>query len=211
MSDKRTILSLVRSLACVFGLLFSVACACPQLVESYDTPRDTLALWQAQLCRDDEQGEYACLAASFQRTMHGFATYHNARAALLRDDPFAAWVLQRADLQDAIVESGFGPDANSAWIVLGDGDRRMTVLFEREPYVTVRWSDGSSQTRRQALPIEALFEWHDDRTWFGFPRPPVPDNRLRELRAIILEPRWKISDLGGLATGTTGNSPAVTP
>jgi len=211
MSNTRTAYSYVRLLPCALGLLLSAACTCPPLIESYETPRDTLALWQARLCRDDVQGEYACMASSFQRSMQGFATYHVARKALLKDDPVAAWVFERADLDDAIIESGYGPDADTAWIVLGRGNNRLTVMFEREPYVTVRWADGSSQTRRQKTPLDKLFDRRDGRAWLGISQPPIPEDRLHELRALLVEPRWKISDLAGLATGSTGNSPQVIP
>jgi len=211
MSNSRAAFSFVRLLPCALGLLLSAACTCPPLVESYETPRETLALWQARLCRDDAQGEYACLAASFQRAMQGFQTYHVARAALVEEDPFAAWVFERADLDDAIIETGYGPDADSAWIVLGRGNDRLTVMFEREPYVTVRWADGSSQTRRQKLPLDKLFDRRKDYPWLGIERPPVPADRLHELRAVLLEPRWKISNLAGLATGSARNSPQVIP
>ncbi|MHC4846747.1 MAG: hypothetical protein ACYTCU_11390 [Planctomycetota bacterium] len=211
MNHARTAFSLVRLVPGALGLLLSASCACPPLVESYETPRDALALWQARLCRDDVQGEYECLAASFQRAMQGYATYHVARTALLEEDPVAAWVFERADLDDAIIETGYGPDADTAWIVLGRGNGRLTVMFEREPYVTVRWADGSSQTRRQKLPLDRLFDWRKDTPWLGLERPPIPKDRLHELRAVLMEPRWKISDLAGLATGSTGNSPQVIP
>jgi hypothetical protein len=211
MGHARTTFSFVRRIACAIGLLLSAACTCPPLIESYETPRDTLALWQANLCRDDAQGEYGCLAASFQREMQGFATYHVARRALLKDDPLAAWVFERADLDDAIVETGFGPDADSAWIVLARGGVRLTVWFQREPYVTVRWADGSSQTLRQKLSFDELLDRRDGITRVGITRPNIPEDRLHELRSILIEARWKISNLAGLGTKTPTAAPQLIP
>ena len=118
------------------------ACACPPLIEKYDTPQATLDLWQAHLCRDDVEGEYACLSLDFQRA-NGFQAYYAGREALLAREPTAAWLFKHADLHDHVVATNFTPDGRYASIVLSAGrDDSLSVLFEREAWVSVTWDDG---------------------------------------------------------------------
>ena len=90
-------------------LCLAVAC-CPPLRVSYATPEETLATWQAQLCRDHPEGEYRCLSRSLQQMMGGFETYFAARQRLLDDDPVVGFLVQRVDLPGRAVESTGSPD-----------------------------------------------------------------------------------------------------
>jgi len=189
----------------VLAALLASACRCPDLVERWDTPQAALATWQARLCRDDIEGEYSCLARSFQASMGGFPTYLEARSALLAREPAAAWLFRRADLDDHVRSASFAPDGRHAALVLEAGDAQFTIGFEREAFVTVEWDDGRSETARQrAAPAELLLrDERNRRQWLAIERPDIPDPaRVRELRFSL---RWLISDLAGMRLAGTGS------
>jgi hypothetical protein len=174
-------------------------CRCPDLVESWDTPQAALDTWQARLCRDDVEGEYACLARSFQLAINGFETYYPLRTDLLQRDPAAAWLFRRADLEEHVVSQSFDPDGRRAVLVLQAGDTQLAVSFEREAFVTVVWDDGRSETARQrARPDELLVrDERSRRQWLAIERPDITEpQRVREVRFAS---RWLIADIAGLA------------
>jgi hypothetical protein len=179
------------------------ACACPSLVERWDTPEATLAQWQARLCRDDVQGEYGCFAASYQRAFRGFENYFAARAALLEQRPAAAFVLRHADLRGASAPTEYALDGSHARIVLDARGESLAIDFECEAWVTVTYADGSSRTVRQLVPPSALLLAQDGQQWLSFGRAVLDEARLREVRSVHVDPRWLISDLAGLAEGTS--------
>jgi hypothetical protein len=186
-----------RALA-LAGLLLIAGCRCPDPVERWDTPHAALATWQARLCRDDPEGEYACLARSFQAGIGGYQSYYEARSALLEREPLAAWLFRRADLDKHVVSASFDPDGRHAALVLQAGEAHFTVGFEREAFVTVTWDDGRTQTARQhAAPTELLVV--DERTrrqWLALEKPEIADPV--HVRELSFSARWMISDLAGM-------------
>ena len=91
------------ALLALCGLLLATGC-CPDLMVSQASPRDTLLSWQSSLCRDDVEGEYACLALDYKREIGGLPSYHIARQLLLEENPAFAFALKRADLLDRVVD-----------------------------------------------------------------------------------------------------------
>jgi hypothetical protein len=199
---------LLWTLACPTLALASAACSCPPLVESYATPERTLASWQARLCRADLAGEYACLAASFQRRMGGFSTYHAARTALLDEQAAAAWLFERADLSDHVTLTQYTPDGLAAFLELEALGERVAVSFELETWLTLTWADGPPETLRQDAPLAKLLGSQLGRQWLTILRPELPPERLADVRALSIETRWKISDISGLvASPASGTMP----
>ena len=188
------------------------ACACPPLIEDYDTPQATLDLWQAHLCRDDAEGEYGCLSLDFQRSTNGFQGYYAGREDLLAREPTAAWLFKHADLHDHVVGTSLSPDGRFASIVLsaGRGDS-LVVAFEREAWVTVTWDDGRRTVARQDSPLAPLVIRRGSAQWLALPRPELTDpDHIREIR---FSSRWLISDIAGLAAAgapPAGSAPAGT-
>ncbi|HTE05639.1 MAG TPA: hypothetical protein VK824_05535 [Planctomycetota bacterium] len=175
------------------------ACTCPELRERWDSPEETLAQWQARLCRDDVKGEYGCFATSYQKAFHGFENYFAARGALLAQRPAAAWVLQHADLSEHSSPTEYAEDGSHARIVLDAHGESLQIVFECEAWVTVTYADGSTASVRQLHPPAALLGAGQGRQWLAFDRPPVPDeSRLPDVRALRVECRWLIADLAGL-------------
>src|SRR5262245_58989347 len=148
--------SLAFRAALVLAGLLLAGCRCPPLIEDYDTPHDTLATWQAHLCHDDPEGEYACLAASFQAAMGGFPNYYAARTALLEQRPVASWLLRHADLRDYEAETSYSADGRGAAVRLEARGETVWLRFEREAWVTIGFADGTSVTRRQIHPMDEL-------------------------------------------------------
>lgn len=200
-----------RALA-LAGVLLAAGCRCPDPVERWDTPQAALATWQARLCRDDAEGEYACLARSFQAGIGGYQSYYEARSALLEREPLAAWLFRRADLDEHVISASFHPDGRHAALVLQAGAAQFTVGFEREAFVTVTWDDGRTQTARQrAAPGELLVvDERARRQWLAIEKPEIADpGRVVELR---YSPRWMISDLAGMKLARDGReSPEAVP
>lgn len=190
-------------------LLAAAGCRCPAPRESFETPLDTLATWQARLCRDDPQGEYACLARSFQLGLGGFETYYAARTALLEREPAAAWLFSRADLAEHVAATEFDPQGWHAALLLDAGDARLQVAFEREAFVTVTWDDGTRQTVRQRTAPAQLFvrDERSARQWLALERPDIPEPQ--HVREVRLELRWLIADLAGLARPAAGTQEIV--
>ena len=190
-------------------LLLAAGCACPSPPTRYDTPVDTLRTWQARLCADDPQGEYACLAASMKRRLQqGFENYYAAREALLRDHPAAAWLFSRSDLDARIVATSFSADGLHASVTLDARDELLDVVFEREAWVRLVRDDGSQQLARQERAMGQLVTARNGSQWLLVEKPPLTDpDRLRE---IHVESRWLISDLAGLA-GTDNTLPPGDP
>ncbi len=182
-----------------------LGCACPDLVEAPATPLETLGNWQAHLCRDDPQGEYGCLAASFQRAMGGFENYHAARRALLEQHPLTAWLLQRADLAQAVTETSYAPDGNAAWLLLEARGEPVLVRFEREAWVTLAFADGSRVVARQPRPMTELLPPQDSRPAARqavlVEKPALTAEQWATVRSIHVDSRWQIADLAGLAAG----------
>ncbi len=181
------------------------ACSCPPLVERWDTPEETLAQWQARLCRDDVQGEYGCFAASYQRSFRGFENYFAARAELLEQRPTAAFLLRHADLSGAASPTEYATDGNHARIVLDARGESIVIEFECEAWVSVTYADGTSRTVRQNGAPAALVGALDGRQWLSFDRPVLDATRLAEVREVHVDPRWLIADLAGLADGIAGS------
>jgi hypothetical protein len=189
------------ALACA---LLAGACRCPDLVERWDTPQDALATWQARLCRDDAEGEYACLSRSFQAGIGGYQSYYEASRALLEREPVAAWLFRRSDLAEHVTSASFDPDGRHAALVLEAGDAQFTVGFEREAFVTVTWDDGRTQTARQrAAPADLLaFDERARKQWLAIEKPEIgAPGQVRELR---FSARWMISDLAGMKLAGDG-------
>jgi hypothetical protein len=184
------------------------ACSCPPLVDDYNSPEKTLATWQSRLCRDDLVGEYACFAASFKDRIGGFPNYHAARAALLEQEPAAAWVFRRADLAEHVSRTEFSGDGLAARVELEAHGERIAVAFELETWLTLRWADGTEQSRRQELPLARLLGSQAGRQWLTIQRPELPPERVGDVRALGVETRWKIADISGLASPTRARADA---
>jgi len=187
-----------RRAALAVALLLPAACACPPLVEGYASPEDTLLAWQAHLCRDDAQGEYGCLSAGFQRAMGGFPTYHAARAELLEQQPTTAWLFARADLLEHVTASDRDERGGRARLSLGTGDERVEVSFERETWLVITWDDGRREAVNQGRQLAELLGSQLGRQWLTIIRPPLQPEQLEHVRALAVEPRWKIAALAGL-------------
>jgi hypothetical protein len=187
----------------MLALLLAIAlpaCACPELRERWDTPEETLAQWQARLCRDDVQGEYRCFSTSFQHDNGAFDGYFTARAALLRDHPGTAFLLRHADLSDHAAPTRYATDGRSATIVLDAHGEQLAIDFQCEAWVTVTFADGSSASVRQGRAPAALLGAGSGRQWLTFDRPPVADeSRLADVRSLHVDGRWLISAISGLA------------
>lgn len=193
-------------------LLAAVAggCACPPLVERYDTPQATLDLWQAYLCRDDAEGEYACLSLDFQRSMGAFDGYYHGREDLLQREPTTAWLFKHANLDSHVVATNFTPDGQKASIVLSaGGEDSVLVAFEREAWVTVSWDDGRHEVARQAAPLPSLIQRDQAKrhTWMSLPRPELTDEP--HIVDIRYSARWLISDIAGLASSKDAHNGAA--
>ena len=190
----------------VLLLLLPAACACPTPIERWDTPQATLALWQARLCHDDPEGEYACLSRGFQKSFGGYQSYFAARTALLQQNATAAWLFGHADLLDHVADISFDPDGQHAAIVLASGDNSLVVGFEREAWVSATWDDGHVETNRQRAPLDSLVVTSPKGQWLRVDRPELTDpHHLSELR---FTGRWLISDLAGLATPAPAAEPS---
>ena len=175
------------------------ACACPPLIENYDTPQATLDLWQAHLCRDDVEGEYGCLSLDFQRAMGGFQAYYAGREDLLAREPTAAFLFKHADLHDHVVGTNISDDGRRASIVLSAGrDDSLVVAFEREAWVAVTWDDGRRELKRLGSPLRPLVIRQGSAQWLSLPRPDLADPD--HIREILVSSRWLISDIAGLAS-----------
>jgi hypothetical protein len=188
----------------LLGALLAGGCRCPDLVERWDTPQDALATWQARLCRDDAEGEYACLARSLQEGIGGYQSYYEESRKLLEREPVAAWLFRRADLAEHVISASFHPDGRHAALVLDAGEAQYTVGFEREAFVTVTWDDGRTQTARQrAAPADLLVVHERPRKqWLAIEKPEIADpGQVRELR---FSARWMISDLAGMTLAGEG-------
>ena len=182
------------------------ACACPPLIERYDSPQDTLDLWQAYLCRDDPEGEYGCLSLDFQRAM-GFQAYYAGREHLLASEPTAAWLFKHADLRDHVVQTTISDDGRRASIVLSAGrDDSVFVAFEREVWVSLTRDDGRKELARQGSPMAPLVIRQGSRQWLSLPRPELADPE--HIREILFSSRWLISDIAGLASSDQRNGAA---
>jgi hypothetical protein len=186
-------------------LLLPAACACPTPIERWDTPQATLALWQARLCHDDPQGEYACLSRDFQKSMGGYETYFAARTALLERDAVAAWLFRHADLEDHVRDVIFESDGCHAAIVLEAGDSSLVVSFEREAWVTATWDDGRSVIARQRVPLDTLIQRDGASQWLRLDRPEFTDSA--HLSEVRVNGRWLISNLAGLGPPAAGPAP----
>jgi hypothetical protein len=182
------------------------ACLCPTPVECWDTPQATLELWQARLCHDDVEGEYACFARSAQRAMGGFENYYTERARVLEERPAAAWLFRHADLADHIASASFDPDGRHAALVLQSGDEPILVSFEREAWITARWDDGRVETARHPAPPGTLVVHDAGRQWLLLERPELLD--APGLREVCVSARWLISDLAGMAAPRRAAEPA---
>lgn len=186
-------------------LLVPLACACPPERVSWQTPDETLATWQARFCRDDVQGEYACLSAAFQRAMQGFPSYHAARGALLEEHPVVARLLARADLAEHLVETSFDLDGRRAWQTFRVSGDELVIGYERETWITLEFRDGTTLAGRQDRPLAALLGVQFGRQWLDIARPELPPReRLAELHSLHVDERWKIADIAGLAPASGG-------
>ena len=195
-----------RWLGLLLLLLLPAACACPTPVERWDTPQATLALWQARLCRDDPEGEYACLSRDFQKSFGGYQSYFAARTTLLEQNATAAWLFGHADLLDHVADISFDADGQHAAIVLTSGDNSLVVGFEREAWVSATWDDGHTVPARQRAPLDALVVQSAKGQWLRIDRPELTDpSHLSEVRFTN---RWLISDLAGLATPAPAAEPS---
>ena len=200
-----------RRAALLAALLLPAACACPPLVEGYASPEDTLRAWQAHLCRDDAQGEYGCLSAGFQRAMGGFPTYHAARAALLEEQPATAWLFARADLLEHVTASERDERQGLARLTLGRDDERVEVSFERETWLVLTWDDGRRESFNQGRQLAELLGAQAGRQWLTLMRPALEPGQLEHVRALAVEPRWKIAALAGLGPGPDAGAEALAP
>lgn len=208
MTSGRTPLGAALRSRVAAGLLAALAagCACPTPVERWDTPQQTLELWQAHLCRDEVEGEYGCLSPNFQAAMQGFETYYARRSQLLAEQPAAAWLFSHADLASHVLSSTVGADGQHATIVLAAGDNPVCVSFEREAWVTITWDDGHFVSARQRVPLPSLVVRDARRQWLALPHPELED--AAHVLDVQFSSRWLISDLAGLAGGDPHGSPS---
>lgn len=198
MASRRSVSGGAAGRVLLLALLLPTACLCPRPVECWDTPQATLELWQARLCHDAVEGEYACFARSAQQAMGGFENYYTARAKVLDERPAAAWLFRHADLEDHIVSASFDPDGRHAALVLESGDERIQVSFERETWITASWDDGRVESARHPAPPGTLVVQDGGRQWLLLERPGQLD--APGLREVRVSARWLIADLAGIAT-----------
>jgi len=190
-------------------LLLLGACGCPPLAPSYTTPLATLETFQAQLCREDQEGEYSCLSESFKRGIGGFENYYAARELMLERTPLgASSVFKRIDLANNVTAQTLSPDGLAAELVMeflvGDP---VSIYFERETLATLAFEDGSLTGGIQDAPMSELVGSEAGRNWVLFDAPLLTSERLRGLTNVTLSSRWHISGLTGFVPGASVTQP----
>lgn len=192
-------------IALVLALLLLGGCACPPLEVSYRSPEATLATWQAQLCREDLRGEFRCLSEGLQDAMGGWSTYVAVRRRLVEENELLVWLLSRADLDQALVPEDSWTEGRRARRVLARGDQRWTVGLVREPAVTVTLADGRQLFGFPRGPdgapllLDLSLMQFGDRQVLELPRPVLTETERAAVRSVLVEDRWKIDHLEGLA------------
>jgi hypothetical protein len=165
---------------------------------SYATPEETLSTWQAQLCRDQPEGEYRCLSRSLQQMMGGFETYFAARQRLLNDDPIVGFLIQRVDLPGRAVESAGSPDGIRHVMVFEESGQRFSIEFTVESLVTFRLADGTELPGRLDREIDYWLDNERNQQWVIIPKPYLTPEQQADVRSLTLEQQWKISSIQGL-------------
>jgi len=181
------------------------ACGCPPLQESYATPLATLQTFQAQLCREDTEGEYACFSESFKHGIGGFENYYTARELILDKAPLgASFLIKHVDLANYVSDQSVAPDGLSAELVLSRGEDDVSIYFERETLAVLRFEDGTITGGVQDDPMSDLVGSQAGRNWILFDAPLLTAERLAGLTSLRVASRWHISGLTGFVPGTTG-------
>jgi hypothetical protein len=140
--------------------------------------------------------------------MAGFQNYHAARSAFLRRQPFAAWLLARADLLDHVSAFHYGPDGASAELVLEAGGEALLVRFSQESWATLEFDDGSRRSIRQPAPPATALALQDGQAWLPLSTAELTPEQLELLRALSLQPRWLIDDLAIAGDSLHPDSPS---
>ena len=181
------------------------ACSCPPLEPSYATPLATLTTFQAQLCREDQEGEYACFSDGFKRGIGGFENYYAAREIILERAPLgASTLLKHIDLTNYISSQSLAPDGLSAELVMARGDDAVSIYFTRETLAMLEFEDGSITGGIQDEPMSELVGSQAGRNWVLFDAPLLSAERLRGLTHFSVASRWHISGLTGFVPGASG-------
>ncbi len=188
--------------------LFATGCCCPDLVTSQTSPSETLLAWQSSLCHDDVDGEYACLSLDYKRQIGGLPSYHVARQQLLSEEPAFAYLLQRVDLLDRVVDERRDESDTHAWIVLEAGGEQLEIGFLRETTVRLGFVGQHSDTRQNTAPVEALVVTDGRQFGTRLSAPRLPEDELPNLRSLELTSVWRISSVTGLLAPPPG-SPSV--
>lgn len=184
------------------------ACSCPPLAPSYATPLATLQTFQAQHCRGDQEGEYACFSEGFKRGIGGFENYYAAREILLEKAPLGASMLfKHIDLSKYVTEQRLAPDGHSAELVLARGEDAVSIYFDRETLAMLEFEDGSRTGGIQDKPMDELVGSQAGRNWVLFDAPLLTSERLRGLTNIAVASRWHISGLTGFVPGASAPQP----
>ncbi len=182
--------------------LASVACACPTQAPSFATAQDTLATWQNALCRDDQEGEYACFSQDLKRGMGGFQGYHAARAIAIQDNPAFAWLAGHLDLGSAEISQEEESAMGVQTLTLEIFGNPMVIDFRRETLVTIRYAEGPPTVGRTNSPLPELLG-SDGATWWVRTKLALPlESQMSQIQKVEISSDWRIDSfhLPGLSS-----------
>jgi len=188
----------LRPACALLALVLGLASCCPTRQLRFDTPEAALGSWQSQLCHDEIESEYTCLAHELKLAMGGFPTYVGARHRLLEDHPFAATYLKYGDLAERAHERiPLGPD-RVRFEYDYDG-QTFGLDFEREAWVVVCFDDERADVqRRLASTPRGLVGVSAARQWLNLPDGLLSTEEREHVRTLLVEYRWKIGNVDGL-------------
>ncbi len=175
----------------------SLACGCPPKLVDYTSPEATLRTWQAHLCHDLPEDEYACFSADFARSFGGYGNYLAFRDHLIADQPVLSYIVERKDLSDNIVGFGIEPDGIHGWAILQALSERLRLDFVREVWVTITFRDGRKPVRsRQRVPFSGMLNLSGTRQWLLIDRPDLDPDDIDLIESISFDSRWLIDRFG---------------
>lgn len=191
-------------------LAWTMSACCPTRQLRFDSPEEALASWQSQLCHDEIEAEYVCLAHDLKLAMGGFPTYVGARHRLLADHAFAAAYLKYGDLVERDherVELG----ADHVRFEYVSSGQSFALGFQREAWIVAQFDDGRAEMqRRLTRPLRELAGVSGPRQWLDLPSDFLNDDQRAHLATLRLEHRWKIGSVDGLLdTGANTSEPQL--
>lgn len=188
----------LRRASALIALALALAACCPSRQLRFDTPEAALDSWQSQLCHDEIEAEYTCLAHDLKLAMGGFPTYVGARNQLLDNHPFAAAYLRYGSLVERDHERvPLGPD-RVRFEYSYDG-QPFGLGFAREAWIVVSFDDERAELqRRLATVMPGLVGVSGPRQWLNLPDDLLSAEQREHVRALRVEYRWKIASVDGL-------------